>query len=140
MVPHRATEVDEFGSLVDATPLAAARIRTDFEHWVRSTRASEDTVQELAIVISELVANAVHATPTGPQQIEASAWTEDGTIVLRIANPITPSSVPVNGPDLDDPLRTGGRGLLIVRAYTDVLRTELADGTLAIRCERRIDG
>lgn len=138
MAGQGTTEVEAFESRVDAELLAVSQSRIAFEGWVRTTQVSEDVVQELSIVFSELMANAVHAMPSVHDQIEASAWTEGASIVVRIANPVTPSSPPVTGPDLDDPLRTGGRGLLIVRAYTDTLKTELTNGTIAIRCERRI--
>lgn len=136
MVSYRATATDRFDSRVEATPVAVSQCRTAFEQWLRDTGTTGDTVHELSIVFSELVTNAVEASPAAHPHVEASAWTEDGSIVLRVANPVTPA--PVTEPDLDDPLRTGGRGLLIVRAYTDTLTTELANKTLVIRCARRI--
>ena len=136
MVTQHATEIDRFHARVDATSMAVAESRAPFERWLMDTGANEDTVHELAIVFSELVTNAVQASPCAREAIDASAWTEDGNVVVRVVNPVTSTSV--DQPDLADPLRTGGRGLLIVRAYTDVLRTEIVDGTIAVRCERRI--
>lgn len=138
MVTQRATEIERFHAHVDADPMAVSESRVPFEQWLADTGASEDTVHELAIVFSELVTNAVHASSGASDQIDASAWIEDGKIVVRVVNPVTPTSRSVDLPDLSDPLRTGGRGLLIVRAYTDVLRTEIVDGNIAVRCERRI--
>lgn len=138
MVHERTTAVEGFDSRVAATALAASQTRDAFEVWMHTTQADENTMHELSIVFSEVMANAVRASPTVHHRIEASSWVEDGKIVLRIANLIVASSAPVTGPDLDDPLRTGGRGLLIVRAYTDTVRTELVGDTIAIRCERRI--
>lgn len=141
MVPHRTTEIDRFDVRADASPVVVAQSRSAFEEWVRSTPADEDAVEELLVVFSELVANAVHASPTPQHEIEAAAWIEDErTIVLRVANHIVPATTKVAGPDLGDPLRTNGRGLLIVRAYTDTVRTEVTDDTIAIRCERRLPG
>lgn len=138
MALHGTAEIDRFDTHVDATAGAVADARTAFERWLRGTEASEDTVHELTVVFSELVANAVDASPGVHQEIEAVAWTEGGNIVLRVANPVTSSAVPVMEPDLSDPLRTGGRGLLIVRAYTDSVEVESDDGTIAICCARRI--
>lgn len=127
-----------FDSRSPATAAAVAPSRTAFEHWLRSTAADEDTVDELKVVFSELVSNAVEATPEPHQEVEASAWSENGNIVLRVVNPVRPSAMPVMEPDLDDPLRPRGRGLLIVRAYTDIVEIESDSETIAIRCERRI--
>ena len=41
--------------------------------------------------------------------------------------------------DLDDPLRGGGRGLLIVRAYTDTMEIDSVGGTVVVRCARRVE-
>lgn len=140
MAPYRRTQIDRFHTPVVAAASAVAESRAAFEGWIATTGASADAVHEMTVVFSELVANAVDASPNADHQIEASAWTEDGTVVLRIANATTPAARPVSTPDLSDPLRTGGRGLMIVRAYTDTLKVESADGTIAIRCERRISG
>lgn len=138
MAAHRATDVDEFHTLVGGARVAVSESRAAFEGWLRDTEASEDTVEELMVVFSELVSNAVRASSGGSDDVAASAWTEPGKIVLRVANPVLSSSAPVSQPDLADPLRTGGRGLVIVRAYTDDLATEFDDETIAIRCERRL--
>lgn len=138
MVTQRATEIERFHARVGADVMAVSESRLPFEQWLTETGADEDTVQELAIVFSELVTNAVQASSGPGGQIDASAWTDDGRVILRVANPVDRSSTSIDLPDLDDPLRTGGRGLLIVRAYTDVLRTEIVDGTIAVRCERRL--
>ncbi len=135
---HRTTETDRFHSRVDATSVAVAQSRAAFEGWLRNTDAGESTVVELTVAFSELVANAVEASPGADQGIEAAAWTEDGSVVFSVANPIMPSAPPSTEPDFGDPLRTGGRGLLIVRAYTDTLEIEGDRETIAIRCQRRI--
>lgn len=137
MAPHGTTEIDRFDSRLEATSVAVAESRDAFEAWLRTTDADHDVVDELMVVFSELVANAVQASPEGARGIGATAWVEDGSVVLCVTNPVV-APTPVSEPDLGDPLRTGGRGLLIVRAYTDKMRTEVADGAIVIRCERRI--
>lgn len=138
MVSHGTTQADRFHSRVHASLFAVSELRASFEDWLSDTPARQDTIEELAIVFSELVTNAVQASPDAGGSVEAAAWIEDGSVVLRVANPLMPSCEPVSQPDLADPLRTGGRGLVIVRAYTDTLRTELDDDTIVIRCERRL--
>ena len=138
MAAQPTTETERFHTHLDPTSVAVADSRTAFEDWLTSTGAGEDAVEELVVVFSELVANAVEASADASGQIEASAHADWGKIVLRVSNPVMPTSAPVSQPDLGDPLRTGGRGLVIIRAYTDTLRTELEDGTIVIHCERRI--
>lgn len=64
MAGQHTTQVEGFESRIEASLLAVSQTRTGFEGWVRTTPASEDVVDELSIVFSELMTNAVHASPT----------------------------------------------------------------------------
>ena len=114
--------------------------RAAFEQWLRTVGVSGDTAAELAIVFSELAANAVTASPGG-SVVHIRAVCNNGEIVLEAENG-SPHSTPRSSHawDLADPLRPGGRGLLIVTAYMDnveVAPADEADGIL-VRCRRNI--
>lgn len=91
-------------------------------------------------MFSELVSNAARAAARVDDVPQIDAWTEpDDSVVLEVSNAVPPGESPVTHWDLDDPLRAGGRGLVIVRAYTDVVEVDAEDHTVTVRCRRRPD-
>lgn len=135
---HCATQTDPFEVLLRTTADAVPNLRQAFEKWLHDAGVGDEPAGELSVVFSELVTNAIQASNGAGQEIEVAAWTEEGKVMLCVANPISRSSAPVTIYDLDDPFRTGGRGLLIVRAFTDAMTIEFDDGSIVVRCERRI--
>jgi len=121
---------------------ALAAVREEFAEWLRSVSASEDKVEDLAVVISELGANAVRGTPEGRAQATVGAWLDEqaatSTVVLEVANHVEELSIPDADWDLEDPLRTGGRGLLLVSAFVDDVHVEVEGDLLIIRCTTAI--
>ncbi len=99
---------------------------------------SGETGAELAVVFSELVSNASKATGVGESRPTARAWIDRRDVVIEVENRVANDAPPVRA-DLGDPLRHGGRGLMIARAFTDELRVEAVDGTVRIQCRRRMD-
>lgn len=130
-------QVERFEGVVAAVNAALAAPRLAFEQWLIEVGADPEVRAELAIVFSELMANAAGAIADGsPETITVGAWAEDGAVLLEVANPLPGGFDAVTRWDLDDPLRGGGRGLLIVRAYTDDLEIETVDGAIVVRCRR----
>jgi len=121
-----------------ASLAALASVRAEFAEWLRGVTTSEAKIEDLSVVVSELGANAVRGTPPGRAAATASAWAEergDGRIVvLEVANHVEDVTIPDADWDLDDPLRTGGRGLLLVSAFVDDVHVEVEGDLLIIRC------
>jgi anti-sigma regulatory factor (Ser/Thr protein kinase) len=121
------------------TSLAAlAAAREAFVEWLAGVTTSEDRIEDLSVVISELGANAVRGTPAGSDPATVSAWVEDGRVVLEVSNRVEDLTVPDVDWDLDDPLRTGGRGLLLVSAFVDDVRVDVEGDVLVIRCTTEV--
>ena len=117
------------------TSLAAlASVREAFVEWLNGVTTSDERVEDLSVVISELGANAVRGTPEGHPPATVSAWVEDANLILEVANHVEEIMVPDGDWDLDDPLRTGGRGLLLVSAFVDDVHVDVEDDLLLIRC------
>lgn len=117
------------------TSLAAlAAVRESFVEWLAGVTTSEERIEDLSVVISELGANAVRGTPTGAEVATVTAWVEDRRVVLEVANRVDDLTVPDADWDFDDPLRTGGRGLLLVSAFMDDVSVEVEGDLLVIRC------
>ena len=102
--------------------------------WLAGVTTSEERIEDLSVVISELGANAVRSTPEGAEPATVSAWVADDQLVLEVANRVEEITVPDADWDLEDPLRTGGRGLLLVSAFVDDVHVDVDDDVLLIRC------
>lgn len=133
---------DTFQTSFPARSESLASARRSFSVWLHH-RTGHDVADELEIVFSELAANAVDASPDDEDEVTSRAWCEGHDLVLDIVNRTDPENPagPAQSPwDLDDPLRTGGRGLMITEAFVDSLEVNLEPGQrLVVRCRRRID-
>lgn len=124
-----------FPARVDLLP----RQRQDFTGWLEDIGVVRDVAEELTVVFSELTANAVAGSPNDDASVAAHAHVEGPELCIDIRNSTMGSAPAVRRPDLGDPLRDGGRGLMIVRALVDDLDVIRDGGDLAVRCRCRID-
>ncbi len=110
-----------------------ADTRWDFSAWLSSLCAETERVEELLVVVSELGANAVEASPSGGPPATIEAWLSRNELAIEVVNQV--GSTPDGSSwDLDDPLRTGGRGLMLVSAFTDDVEVEAEGETVRVRC------
>lgn len=136
-VPRRMTPFEQ--ALDGSTGMGQiGPARDRFERWLEDIGADGEATAELAIVFSELAANAVTASPGGTlAQLRAH---RDGTGIVLEAQNGSPQTMPSDDGawDLSDPLRPGGRGLLIVTAYVDNVQVEPPDDSngILVRCRR----
>jgi anti-sigma regulatory factor (Ser/Thr protein kinase) len=105
---------------------SAARAR--FGGWLDEQGINGDDGEELHVVLSELIANAVEATTDGAP---VSVWAQQhgSKVWLEVSNTAKRSVrfPPMPDPP-SDPLGPSGRGLLIVNAFTDRVAAETLDG------------
>lgn len=128
-----------FESSFQASIDALSEPRQTFNRWLADDGADASTVEELTIVYSELVSNAATHRGTDRGQIRTAAWRDDGDVVLTVENPGTEDGAGVRQWDLGDALRGGGRGLMLVRAFTDSIEALRSKrGALVIRCRRHL--
>lgn len=110
-------------------------VRCAFVDWlVDAEMLDAERIEDLSVVISELGANAVRATPSGGHASTVRAWLHDAHLVLEVSNEVAAGTETTTDWDLGDPLRTGGRGLLLVSAFVDEVDTAVVDGRLVVRC------
>jgi len=112
--------------------------REAFDVWLQDAGATEEERGDLTVVVSELASNAVEGTSDGSAEVRA--WLRDGEIGLEVTNRVSDDHDDAQRWDLDDPLRGGGRGLLIVRAYTDSMQVHSSADSVVVRCTRRLVG
>lgn len=96
-------------------------------------------VGDLSVVLSELVANAVEASPHDGSVV-VRIQLEEGTVVLSVVNDVREWVAPAERWDLDDPLRAGGRGLLIVSALADdvTVQHDIEDDCTVVTARLRV--
>lgn len=110
--------------------------RRSFSAWLDEVGVEPDRAEDLSVVFSELVSNAVRETPDAADPATVSAVADDRVVQLEVTNTVDETSSAVNGHDwdLDDPLRSGGRGLLLVSAFVDDVDVDLSGDRLVLRC------
>ena len=128
--------LDRFKALVSALPSS----RNHFAGWMRGAEVDSDVADDLEVVFSELTANAVAGSPAASDDIDVRAQIDDGMIVLDVSNHIDgPDRPPAAAPDVGDPLRRDGRGLLITRAFMDSVDVQVEQlDRLVVHCSRRV--
>jgi anti-sigma regulatory factor (Ser/Thr protein kinase) len=117
---------------------ALAAVREAFVAWLAGITTSDERIEDLSVVISELGANAVRGTPDGAEPATVRAWVDDDRVVLEVSNRVDDLGIPDVDWDLEDPLRTGGRGLLLVSAFVDDVHVDVEGDVLVIRCTTRV--
>lgn len=112
--------------------------RREFAEWLDDLGLGADAIDDLTVVFSELTANAVAGSPDDKARVSARAELDEAHVVIDISNATEGATAQVRRPDLADPLRSGGRGLMIVRALVDDLDVTRDGGDLAVRCWCRV--
>ncbi len=127
--PDRRFERHDLASTEDL-----AAVRAEFSQWLSSLTADSERVAEVTIVLSELGANAVEATPEHRPPARVEAWLADAGCTIEVRNHLDGTDAIDRRLDLQDPLRPGGRGLLLVSAFADDVEIEAGDQTVTVRC------
>jgi anti-sigma regulatory factor (Ser/Thr protein kinase) len=119
-------------------PEALAEVRRELREWLDGWVAPTAVVHELVLVADELCANAVDAARQGLIQLDARC---DGSAVHLAVSNAGHADDDLSRPDPEaagepDPLGERGRGLTIVRAFTDSLAIVNVDGRTVARAVR----
>lgn len=138
--PQRSGQPTEpFSVRFDAHVRSVPESRRDFVEWMRAADLDTDTIDDLEVVFSELAANAVAASPEPTDDVHARAQIDADMLVLEVSNRTEDPKRMPQTPDLNDPLRSNGRGLLIARAFVDSVDVEVTGSDrLLVRCCRRL--
>jgi anti-sigma regulatory factor (Ser/Thr protein kinase) len=128
----------EFAWRLGAGAGSIASARQAFVTWLGHLTADADLLQDMSVVVSELASNALNGGDPGEPDTEVRAELEDDVLHLVVSNRLPDEITDIRHWDLEDPLRGGGRGLMIVRAYTDSLNVDTVGGTVIVRCTRRL--
>ncbi len=118
---------------------AIADARHAFEAWFEGVAPGSPVLDEMLVVLSELLANAVAASAEGGGAVAVRAWLTD-EVTLEVTDPADAVFDVGAHWDYDDPLRPGGRGLMIVESLVDDLAIEPPTDArpLRVRCRRSL--
>jgi anti-sigma regulatory factor (Ser/Thr protein kinase) len=130
---------DAFQASFPARSDALSGARRSFAAWL-GPRTGDEVAGELEVVFSELAANAVDASPGAGDEVTGRAWCDGHELVLDLENRADAAAPDAEGWDLDDPLRTGGRGLVIAQAFVDSIEVSHGPGPRhVVRCRRTLE-
>ena len=127
---------EQFDQARDAVTSSVPHLRRHLSAWLAVHGVPAAVATELALVASELCANAVEAARS---TVELRAWLERDYVVLeaRDDGPGFTGQLPERG-DRADPDVDRGRGLFVVSALVDVLWATTDEGMTTVRCARRL--
>jgi anti-sigma regulatory factor (Ser/Thr protein kinase) len=130
-----------FSATYRSETAAIGPARQDFGEWLGEHAVTTTLQEEMQLVLSELLANAVAASQDPLDAMAVRSWIDD-ELTLEVTNPASAVFDTSNTWDYDDPLRPGGRGLLIVESLVDDMAIALPDGTrpLKVLCQRALSG
>lgn len=141
-MPGPPQRIDDHAAAYPADTAVIAHARNEFSAWLSRVTLDDAAVDELTIVLSELLANAVRASGTGPTSLIHVLACFDGTdITLEVRNDLGDWVPAQDRWDLADPLRGGGRGFVIVESLVDELEVDHDPraGTTTVRSRRAVD-
>ncbi len=141
-MPGPPQRITDHAAAYPADTAIIAPARAEFAAWLSRVTLDDGAVEDLTIVLSELLANAVRASSGSPGgSVHVLACIDGTEVVLEVRNDPADWVSPEDRWDLDDPLRGGGRGFVIVEALVDELQVEhdRRAGTTTVRSRRALD-
>ena len=140
-MPGPPQRITDHAAAYPADTAIIAPARTEFAAWLSRVTLDDSAVEDLTIVLSELLANAVRASGgTPPGTVHVLACIDGTEVVLEVRNETAEWVEVQDRWDLADPLRGGGRGFVIVEALVDDLQVEhdRRAGTTTVRSRRSL--
>lgn len=124
------TSSDDRRLTVDADVANLGRLREHVASAARDFGASDDIVEQLQLVVSELATNAMQYNDADTLTVAVGGNGTSWTIDVSNADGL----VDLGAPALPDPSALSGRGLFLVDAVMDRVELVEVDGRLHIRC------
>lgn len=112
-----------FRASVDSVPHARHRL----SDWLAELGVPKSTVDDMALAITELVTNAVEASPTASAPILVHATYSDHDLCIEVIDEGQGFTLD-DSSDRPGPQSIRGRGLPIVRALVDLVEVDRSDG------------
>ncbi len=105
--------------------------------WLIRVPVDTDAIHDLLLAATELCANAVEHASWNAAGVVIRARTEGADLVLEVEDDGSGLSWPLLAQEPPDPEAEHGRGLWLVRTFTDEVAPVNVDGRTVIRCVKR---
>ena len=86
-MPGPPQRIDDFSLTCAADTAVISDVRQGFAAWLRRFVPDTETVDDMALVLSELLANAVSATHDDDETVHVLACLEEEVVVLAVRTP-----------------------------------------------------
>lgn len=139
MPPPRAgaSALGPFEHRLSQSMAAVSVSRGLLREWLVRVPVDADAIHDLLLAATELCANAVeHATWQGGGVV-IRAFTEGADVIVEVQDDGGGLAWPQLAPEPPDPRAEHGRGLWLVRTFTDEVTRDTSDGRTRIRCVKR---
>lgn len=113
-----------FRASVDSVPHARHRLAD----WLGELAVEQSTIDDMALAITELVTNAVEASPTASSPVLVHATYIDDDLCIEVIDEGHGFSLEQTEHGRPSPRSIRGRGLPIVRALVDLIEVDRSDG------------
>jgi anti-sigma regulatory factor (Ser/Thr protein kinase) len=130
--------LDPLDLRLDAVITSVPRARHQLASWLSRSRVDRETRDELALVITELVTNAIEASPGANAQVEIRAEVAAGPQVVLTVSDAGAGFQMAGSPRLPAGPVIRGRGLPIVNALMDELDVRRIGGRTRVRTSRAV--
>jgi anti-sigma regulatory factor (Ser/Thr protein kinase) len=113
-----------FRASVDSVPHARHRL----SDWLSELDMPQSTIDDMALAITELVTNAVEASPTASAPVLVHATYSDHDLCIEVIDEGVGFHLEDTNSTRPGPRSIRGRGLPIVRALVDGVEVDRSDG------------
>ncbi|MBK5222037.1 MAG: ATP-binding protein [Acidimicrobiia bacterium] len=121
-----------FRATVDCVPMSRHRL----VGWLGAMNIDRNIIGELALVVTELVTNAVEASPSAAAEVSLRARIHNRDVVLEVTDQGGGFNLDHDAAPRPEQIR--GRGLPIVQASVDLVEVERFDGQTRVLATRRL--
>ncbi|WP_195210391.1 ATP-binding protein [Actinomarinicola tropica] len=133
-LPHGPNMHLRLRATINSVPVARHTLRD----WLRELGSPPDVIDDLCLAITELVTNAIEASPTSAAEVSIQAVYSEPDIYLEVVDHGNGFSLDSDTFDEPGPQSIRGRGLPIVQALVDLVAVERRNGTTKVVATRRL--
>jgi serine phosphatase RsbU (regulator of sigma subunit)/anti-sigma regulatory factor (Ser/Thr protein kinase) len=139
MPPPRAgaSALGPFEHRLSHSMAAVSVSRGLLREWLVRVPVDADAIHDLLLAATELCANAVEHATWRAGGVVVRAFTEGADVIVEVEDDGGGLAWPLLALEPPDPRAEHGRGLWLVRTFTDEVTPDTSDGRTRIRCVKR---